>query len=171
MKGRCETPTNPAYPNYGGRGIMVCDEWHDFQAFYDWAMENGYADDLSIERIDVDKGYSPDNCRWATMLEQARNKQTTVRVMCNGDEVPLKVACERLGLPYKAVHLRMTRYGMSYEEAVSTPFVDKSKSLKRRCEEAGMDYHMVYYRIHKCGWPEEKALTIPKLPHGANRPF
>lgn len=77
MKYRCDTPTCHAYKDYGGRGIKVCYEWHDdFQAFYDWSMANGYAKGLTIDRIDVDKGYQPDNCRWITKAENtaAANK-------------------------------------------------------------------------------------------------
>ena len=75
MRNRCYDPQNNRYYRYGGRGITVCEEWlHDFKAFYDWAMANGYQDDLSIDRIDNDKGYSPDNCRWETAKEQNRNK-------------------------------------------------------------------------------------------------
>lgn len=76
MKNRCYRKNHDAYKHYGGRGIKVCDEWlHSFKAFNDWAMANGYRDDLSIDRIDTNKGYSPDNCRWATMAEQNKNKR------------------------------------------------------------------------------------------------
>lgn len=77
MKSRCYNPNATGYKNYGGRGITVCDEWlSDFWAFHAWAMANGYAEDLTIDRIDNDKGYSPDNCRWATRADQNRNKRT-----------------------------------------------------------------------------------------------
>ena len=76
MHNRCYRKSYHAFKHYGGRGIVVCDEWlHDFQAFYDWAIANGYKDDLSIDRIDPNKNYSPDNCRWATMAEQNKNKR------------------------------------------------------------------------------------------------
>ena len=76
MKNRCYYKGYHAYEHYGGRGITVCDDWlHNFQVFYDWAMANGYRDDLSIDRIDSNKGYSPQNCRWATMAEQNKNKR------------------------------------------------------------------------------------------------
>lgn len=75
MKARCDQPNNNRYYRYGARGIKVCDEWHDsFEAFERWALSHGYADALSIERIDNDKGYSPENCKWIPLAEQSKNR-------------------------------------------------------------------------------------------------
>ena len=74
MKQRCNNPNAPNFPRYGGRGITICDEWSDYTAFREWALSNGYADNLTIDRIDNDKGYSPDNCRWATKAQQVINR-------------------------------------------------------------------------------------------------
>ncbi len=74
MKSRCLNPTNNWYDHYGARGITVCDEWLKFEPFAEWALSNGYSDNLTIDRIDNSKGYSPDNCRWATQHEQSMNK-------------------------------------------------------------------------------------------------
>jgi hypothetical protein len=78
MKARCYYPKDKCYHLYGGRGITVCDEWrNDFTLFRDWALSHGYQDDLSIDRVDNDKGYFPDNCRWATAKEQANNRRNS----------------------------------------------------------------------------------------------
>lgn len=78
MKSRCYYPRNKCFHCYGGRGISICDEWlQSFNSFAHWALENGYNDELSIDRINVDGNYAPKNCRWITMVEQQRNKRKT----------------------------------------------------------------------------------------------
>lgn len=81
MKDRCNNANNPVFKNYGGRGIKVCDEWlNDFMSFFNWAMANGYQNDLSIDRINVNGNYEPNNCRWATWKIQANNKRTSRKI-------------------------------------------------------------------------------------------
>ena len=75
IKSRTLNPKSKKYNDYGGRGITICEEWLDIQNFYDWAMSNGYSDGLSIDRIDNEGGYSPENCRWTTQIIQCRNQR------------------------------------------------------------------------------------------------
>lgn len=84
MKQRCERATHPKYRLYGGRGIKVCDAWHCFRTFRDWALANGYAEGLTLDRINTNGDYEPKNCRWATIEQQANNKRTNHWVMIDG---------------------------------------------------------------------------------------
>lgn len=85
MKERCYSKTDKRYSEYGGRGISVCDEWkNDFMSFYNWAMNNGYKDNLTIDRIDVNGNYEPGNCRWATWKEQENNRRNNRLITYNG---------------------------------------------------------------------------------------
>lgn len=82
MKTRCYNRRDPHYPRWGGRGIEICDEWlNDFEAFYTWANAHGYQDNLSIDRIDNDGNYEPNNCRWANDITQNNNKRNTKKVI------------------------------------------------------------------------------------------
>ena len=77
MKSRCYNPNAVSYKNYGARGIKICDEWLTFEKFYNWAMSNGYADGLEIDRIDNDKGYCPENCRWVSRAFNRKHQRKT----------------------------------------------------------------------------------------------
>lgn len=97
MKQRTTDKNSQAYRNYGGRGIKLCKEWFDFVPFYDWAISNGYSDTLSIDRINNNKGYYPDNCRWVDMKIQNRNKRTNVYYMLNGTRMTLSDVLKNTG--------------------------------------------------------------------------
>jgi hypothetical protein len=111
MRERCFNPNSQAYSNYGGRGITVCQEWKDdFMSFYNWAINNGYTDELSIDRIDVNGNYCPENCRWITMYEQQNNKRTSVMITYNGKTQNLKMWCDELNLNYDAIRCRYQKH-------------------------------------------------------------
>lgn len=100
MHYRCENENHSEYKDYGGRGITVCKEWamDNAQAFISWALENGWKKGLEIDRIDNDKGYSPDNCRFVTRSENCRNKRNNHHVVINGEEMLLCEAIERFSV-------------------------------------------------------------------------
>lgn len=110
MKDRCYNPNHDRFHCYGGRGITVCNLWiNDFLSFYYWAMDNGYTDELSIERKDVNGPYSPDNCSWVTKAAQMRNKQDTLYATINGITKPLIDWAEEYGISYKTITTRYYR--------------------------------------------------------------
>ena len=110
MKSRCYNPRNREYDNYGGRGIKVCDEWkNNFVKFYEWSMNNGFSEDLTIDRIDVDKDYSPDNCRWITNKEQQRNKRNTRYLTYRGAKKSLMEWSEITGINHSTILDRLQR--------------------------------------------------------------
>lgn len=85
MKNRCYNKSRKKYQRYGARGIIVCNDWlHNFNAFKDWALSNGYKDTLTIDRIDVNGNYCPENCRWITLKEQANNTSKNIKITING---------------------------------------------------------------------------------------
>lgn len=120
MKDRCINEHNQAYKNYGGRGITVCDEWlHNFQSFYDWSMEHGYTDDLTIDRIDVNGNYCPENCRWITRDEQQRNKRNNRYIEYNGEIKTIAEWAKIAGIERSVLRGRIDR-GWTIEKALTT---------------------------------------------------
>ena len=118
MRQRCNNPHNKRYSSYGGRGIGICDEWNDYQVFHDWMMEHGWEPGLTLERIDNDKGYSPDNCRIATWKEQVRNRRKTVYLTYKNEKKPLSEWVEIFGLNMKTCYGRLHDYGWSNPEEI-----------------------------------------------------
>lgn len=134
MKSRCYNSQNSNYPNYGGRGISVCEEWiDDFGNFYKWAIDAGYDYDAefgvcTLDRIDVDGNYSPENCRWVDIITQANNKRPKEewkrkgkRYEFNGETYTLSELCNIFNTSVPALMYRMKKLGMTLEEALKTP--------------------------------------------------
>jgi hypothetical protein len=121
MLTRCGNKRNPKYPAYGGRGIKVCEEWQTFEPFNEWAMANGYRDSLTIDRIDNDGDYCPENCRWATYSQQANNTRETIVLSFNGEEKTLSEWSALVGIPRQALWKRIFQRGWTIEKALTTP--------------------------------------------------
>ena len=130
---RCHNEKNQAYKFYGARGISVCDSWHDYETFKKWVEETKPDDDYTIERLDVNDNYCPQNCIWIPMEEQANNRRSNVNIEYNGETHNLMQWCKLLNLNYKNVHNRIYKLGWSFEKAISTD-IDKSKRNKGRKE-------------------------------------
>lgn len=125
MKQRCFNPNCYAHKDYGGRGISVADEWKDdFLCFYKWAMNNGYRQGLTIDRIDNSKGYSPDNCRWATIKEQSNNRRSNRNITYKGQTRTLAQWSEELGMNFFTLRDRLDS-GWSIEKAFTQPVMRK----------------------------------------------
>ena len=118
MKQRCYNKNCKDYKNYGRRGIKICDEWlNKFMAFYNWAYDNGYADTLTIDRIDVNGNYEPSNCRWATQKQQSNNKRNNVLLTYNGKTQNMAQWAEELDINGGTVRMRHYR-GWSDKECL-----------------------------------------------------
>lgn len=112
MKGRCYNEHDARYDRYGRRGISVCKEWKEnFEAFHNWAISNGYSDNLTIDRIDNNGNYSPENCRWATPKEQSRNRSTNINITIGNSTRTLTEWCEIFELDSGIVFSRYKRNG------------------------------------------------------------
>lgn len=130
MKRRCNDPNNKFYYSYGARGIAICDEWATYKTFEEWALNNGYDDTLSIDRINNDRGYSPDNCRWVDKYTQARNRSDTRWVTLNNETKSFAEWCEIHNVHPDTVRDRIKR-GWTFERAVTTPTPVTFKQYRR----------------------------------------
>ena len=110
MKDRCYNPNTPNFKRYGARGIKICEEWlNSLEAFYKWAMASGYSDDLTIDRIDNDGDYCPENCRWATNEEQCNNRGHHILLEINGETKTIAQWAKESGIKYRTIHARYNR--------------------------------------------------------------
>ena len=137
MKTRCTNPKYQYWDRYGGRGISICDEWQNFDNFCDWALSSGYEESkrhpaLSIDRIDVDKGYSPDNCRWATATQQANNTSRNHLISAFGKTMTIAEWARETGIKDHTIYHRVAEYGWAPEEAVSIPPLGRGEHYYRK---------------------------------------
>lgn len=165
MKTRCYNMNSCNYYLYGARGITICDEWlNNPDDFYKWAMENGYSEGLSIERIDVNGNYCPLNCKWATMKEQANNKRNNRNLTIDGVTKTIAQWAEDSGLHYVTIHRRLF-LGWEVNDELLKPVGNEmltingeTKSIVEWAKENNMDVPTLRARVRK-GWPDEKLLN------------
>lgn len=181
MYQRCYNPNCKDYKDYGGRGITICDEWLDNTIisvrysrykkgkliFKEWALSNGYADDLTIDRIDVNKEYFPNNCRFVDEKTQANNKRTNKYLSYKGKTQTLAQWCNELGLDYEKTKARLNACHWSVEKAFETgidpklrmiTLNGKTQSLSAWCRERKLSLGTVSDRLYTRHWSVDKAL-------------
>jgi len=176
IRQRCLNPKNKHYIYYGGRGITICERWHRFTAF----MEDmgPRPDGMTVERIDTNKGYEPENCRWATWDEQRHNKRNNRWFTFNGKTLILADWARELGVSKYLLSSRIDNYGWSVERAFSEPagtrkksdrillFRGEALSMVEWCRRLGLNYALVKHRLRpgsKNPWTIERALTTVQV--------
>lgn len=180
IKSRCCNPSDHDWKNYGGRGITMCEEWkNSYIAFRDWALAHGYRDNLTIDRIDVNGGYYPDNCRWATVKEQCNNTRVNRFLTWDGVTKTKTQWAEEYDISPQVLAYRMDQVGMDIGEALTTPvennhyvtYNGETKSLTEWAETVDVPYHTLKARINALNWPVEKAFETPVMskPSSGNR--
>lgn len=131
MKQRCYNPKNKRYKNYGGRGIIICPEWlgnNGFENFYNWAVHNGYKENLTIDRINNNGNYEPLNCRWANSKEQRLNTTNNHKLTYNGKTLTAYEWSKITGINYKCILSRINNYKWSVERALTEkPLIGKNQ--------------------------------------------
>lgn len=167
MRLRCYNENNVNYKYYGGKGVTICDEWLlSFENFFDWAINNGYNENLTIDRIDSEKEYSPDNCKWSTKKEQAYNRSISVKLTLNGRTMYMTEWAEELEIDKKILSWRYNN-GWSDEEILTRPRDYKENKLTLNGEThsmsewsriTGIKVATISARIRD-GWSVEDTLT------------
>jgi hypothetical protein len=165
MKRRCNDPSNKSFQNYGGRGITYDKRWELFDNFYE-DMKEGYADNLTLDRIDVDKDYSKENCRWVDFETQMNNMTTNHLVTYKGETMTQAEFARKYNLDYELFRHRMKK-GWSLERSMQPAkqkelltYEGTTKTVTEWAEEKGMTYHQLKKRLMR-GWSTEKALNQP----------
>ena len=154
MRQRCMNPNCYSYKHYGAKGVSVCDEWQDPKVFSEWAYKNGYADDLTIDRIDVNGNYTPDNCRWVTQKVQQNNRRNNSLLEYNGVTHTTHEWSEIVHISYRTLWARINVRGWNVEKALTTPVraID-TKFKKKSGDTDGREQKRIYacQEIHISG--------------------
>lgn len=172
---RCTNPNAKNYANYGGRGITVCDEWRTFSNFFIWSINNGFKPGLSIDRIDVNKGYSPDNCRFITMEQQQQNRRNNRYFIdpFDGEQLCLTSISKKYGISEETLRKRIDKYHMSLEKALTKSdketarwhiLIDPIDGERLCLTEIARKYNMYPITLEtriRNGWDLETALLKP----------
>lgn len=173
MISRCENPNKPDYKYYGAKGISVCDEWKCYENFQQWATNNGYLDNLTLDRKDGAKNYCPDNCRWITIKQQQNNKQNNHRLEFNGETHTIAEWAEILQIDRATIKDRL-RAGWDIKDSLTTPVKIQSKgvtfngethSWREWSEITNISYKTLINRYYDLNWSIEKTLTTPVKGH------
>lgn len=161
MKNRCYNKNNPAYKNYGGRGIKVCDRWLGADGFKHFLedMVPRPSKEHSLDRTDNNKDYSPENCRWATVEEQGNNRRSTKMITFNGETLSEAQWAKKIGVNKGTLHGRLKR-GIPVEQALTMRTQEKKGELYQLAQQYGVDKLRTYKRL-KRGWSLEDALLLP----------
>lgn len=152
---RCNNKNSPRYKDYGGRGIVFCEEWKEFMPFHTWAMANGYRDDLTIERKDNDGNYSPENCTWITRIDQAKNKRETRYVEIDGESLTLRELSKKVNIPYVLLNKRWWKgdRGQRLIRPIDSPplveYEGKTQTLREWAEEKHINLFTFYHRYRR----------------------
>lgn len=157
MKQRCLNPRSPAFPQYGGRGVSVCKEWLSYTTFAAWAKSNGYRDDLTLERVDVNGGYTPANCRFIPLAEQARNRRSSHLLTYKGQTKCLEAWAKEFGINSGTLGSRLRRYGWSLKYALEDPVGIAGLHGKQRPYKIYAIYPLIDELFGGCGTYEELA--------------
>ncbi|MBO3398543.1 hypothetical protein JJB71_13440 [Clostridium perfringens] len=171
MKKRCLNKKSISYKNYGGRGVSICEEWkNSFEKFYNWAINNGYNENLTIDRIDVNGNYEPNNCRWCTKKEQSNNKRNNRYITINKETKTLSEWANYYKIKSKVVENRINRYKWSIEEAleivprkrkgITYTYNGVTKTLVEWSEFYNISRDKLYYRLIKNNWNPDRAFEI-----------
>lgn len=168
MRQRCSNLNNKDFKRYGSRGITVCDEWDEsFECFYDWAMSNGYEDNLTIDRKNVNGNYEPYNCRWFTAKQQGNNRRTNKTLIHNGKEMNMVEWANYTKIPYGTLKQRIYN-GWTIERALTPGYVKndpitykgETMSANEWSIKLGVKYKTFMMRVQR-GWDMKRIVNTP----------